>query len=69
MQFTGKKTQRLWLPTQICEDEQKAAAIKNQAARADRKLQDHIRRLLTLGMRCEEEILNKEQKITFSREE
>jgi hypothetical protein len=56
MQFTGKKTTRLWLPRQICVDPFLAAELRDRAERNSRKLEDHIRFVFMLGLQREDEL-------------
>ncbi len=62
---SGKKTERLWLPWQLCCDPLLACRIRDLADRGNRKLEDQLRRLIMLGLIREEQIQRNEQQLTF----
>lgn len=69
MQYTGKKTRRLRLPSQLCVDEAMAIEIHRRAEQGYRKQEDQIRLLIVLGMLREDEILGKELTLPFPHKE
>jgi hypothetical protein len=59
---SGKKTERLHLPRQLCITPAMHCEIKALAEREDRTLQGQIRHLLKLGIAVEEQLDAKEKK-------
>jgi hypothetical protein len=63
----GKKTERLWLPRQLCTDLFLAARLRDRAGRNCRKLHDEIRFLLIRALDSQEAQDGNEQKLIFTR--
>lgn len=61
MQFTGKKTQRIRLPEQLCVTEEMALEIHRRADLGFRSREDQIRFLILQGMMREDEQSSNEQ--------
>lgn len=61
----GKKTERLWLPRQLCVDPFLAARLRDRAARNSRKLEDEIRFLLMRALDSQDAQPVNSQKLTF----
>jgi hypothetical protein len=66
MQFTGKKTQRLRLPRQLCMSEEMAREIERRAERGFRSKEDQVRLLMSLGMMKEDEMARNGQQVSLS---
>ncbi len=64
---SGKKSERLWLPKQLCCDPFMAARLRNRAESNCRKLEDEIRFLLMEGLKQHESEEFKQQSIEFTR--
>lgn len=60
MQYAGKKTRRLRMPSQLCVSEEMAREIHRRAERGFRTKEDQIRFLISLGMMREDEIVSNE---------
>lgn len=65
MAFNGKKTERLWLPRQICLDPFMACRLRDRAAMNCRKLEDEIRFCILEGLKQHEGEEFKQQQIEF----
>ena len=66
MQNCGKKTERLWLPPQLCLDPFLAARLRDRAECHCRKLQDEIRNLLIEALNSQDAKAGNEQKLIFT---
>jgi hypothetical protein len=62
----GKKTERLWLPRQLCVDPLVAARLRALAERNCRKLHDEIRFLVIGALDSQDAQAGNEQKLTFT---